>query len=85
MTRTDQGLELQGMPDRPQGGAINPASAQGRQGESQPSMTQVDTTRTAGATATQMDPQGRVLGVDGRQDGPDDAPDTAPSESPPQA
>ncbi|KQP39944.1 hypothetical protein [Pseudorhodoferax sp. Leaf274] len=83
MTQTDPSPNLQGQPDKPQAGAINPASAQGRQGESQPSMTQVDTTKTAGATATQMDPQGRALGVDGRQAEPDDQPDTTPSESQP--
>lgn len=84
MTQPEQGPDLQGQPHQPQPGAINPASAQGGQGESQPGMTQVNTTKTAGATATQMDPQGRVLGVHGRQDGPNDAPDTAPSESQPQ-
>jgi hypothetical protein len=86
MTPTDRPQDhpdLQGQPGQPRPGAINPASAQGGQGESQPSMTQVDTTKTAGATATQMDPQGRALGVDGRQEGPDGPPDTAPSESQP--
>lgn len=83
MAETNQAPDLQGPPDKPQPGAINPASAQGRQAQSQPTLTQVDTTTTAGATATQMDSQGRVLGVEGRKDGPDDAPDTGPSESPP--
>lgn len=46
--------------------AINPASAQGGQSESQPSMTQVDTTQTVGAAATQVDREGRTLGSDAR-------------------
>ena len=66
MTQTTHSPTLQGQPGQPQTGIINPASAQGGQGESQPSMTQVDATKTAGATGTQMDQQGRSLGVDGR-------------------
>lgn len=66
MTQTQQGVNLEGQPDQPRPGAINPASAQGGQGERLPSMTDVDATQTAGATATQMDREGRTLGSDAR-------------------
>lgn len=95
MQETEQGQELQGQPGQPRPGAVNPASAQGGQGESQPGMTQVDTTKTAGSTATQMDQHGRALGVGGHLGERDDARasgdevelrdggDTKPSESQP--
>lgn len=64
MTQNQQDVDLEGPTDQPRPGAINPASAQGGQGEKLPSMTDVDTTRTVGATATQMDSEGRTLGSD---------------------
>jgi hypothetical protein len=64
VTETQQDVHLDGQPDQPRPGAINPASAQGGQGEKLPSMTDVDTTQTVGATATQMDREGRTLGCD---------------------
>ncbi len=81
MPPTDPNGNLQGQAGQPQPGTINPASAQGGQGESQPSMTQTDPTKTAGSTGTQMDPQGRPLGARNADAG--ERPDTKPSESQP--
>lgn len=64
MTQSHTDVNLEGQPDQPRPGAINPASAQGGQGESLPTMTDVDTTQTVGTVATQMDQEGRTLGSD---------------------
>jgi hypothetical protein len=66
MTQNQQNVNLEGQPEQSRPSAINPASAQGGQGENLPGMTDVDTTQTAGATATQMDREGRTLGSDAR-------------------
>ncbi len=66
MTQSQTDVNLEGQPDQPRPGAINPASAQGGQGESLPTMTDVDTTQTVGTVATQMDRDGRTLGSDAK-------------------
>lgn len=66
MTRNQEDVDLEGQPEQSRPSAMNPASAQGGQGENLPNMTDVDTTQTAGATATQMDREGRTLGSDAR-------------------
>jgi hypothetical protein len=66
MTQSQTDVNLEGQPDQPRAGAINPASAQGGQGESLPTMSDVDTTQTVGTVATQMDREGRTLGSDAK-------------------
>lgn len=66
MTKAQNEPNLQAQPEHSRPAAINPASAQGGQGDMLPSMGDVDTTRTAGAVATQMDREGRTLGSDAR-------------------
>lgn len=66
MTKDPQEPNLEGQPDPSRPVAINPASAQGGQGEMLPGMTDVDTAQTAGSVATQMDRDGRTLGSDAR-------------------
>ncbi|MGC3984816.1 MAG: hypothetical protein QM777_08860 [Pseudorhodoferax sp.] len=64
------GEDLQGQPRKEQQSAMNPASAQGGQGEQGlPSRTSVDPTQIPGSTGTQMDQQGRPVGADGKPSG----------------
>lgn len=69
MTQTNQAHNLQGQPGQPQPGTINPASAQGGQGEGQPNMTQVDATKNPGSVGTQQDQQGRTAGAADQRQG----------------
>jgi hypothetical protein len=66
MTQSHTDVNLEGQPGQPRTGTINPASAQGAQGEGLPTMTDVDTTQTVGTVATQMDREGRTLGSDAK-------------------